>query len=444
MNRLLTILAVAGLTSTLLLCNSARADATGSDAKAKQSEPATEAGSGGATAKPVEQALPPGHPPISSKQPKSAMPAGHPPVAPKTAELPAGHPPIQPKQANPGLPAGHPEIAPKGGVLAEMPATTAGTGAITIQAVQGTVNGPPIGNAQVTIQLFHRGQVLAKFSNRLNDAGKVTFADLPLGMPFQPLVTINHSGVDYQAAGELMDRKHPGQEIQMHVYETTDAEPAWKVKMRHIMAEPTTEGLHVMEMLAIENPADRSWIGKANEKGERRTLALPLPAGAIKAKAANGAHDCCAVTVNGMLIDSMPLIPGVTQFQFEYFVPITNNAVSVTLKAPADVQHTMLFVPMDGSTVEATGLQTMGASPMADAKARMYRAAPMKAGDAVSFTITGLTADLLKATAPAPEQGADAAPVSSNMPQVIAGIGAAVILVPGLAVVFMKPRARQS
>lgn len=403
---------------------------------------------------PERRGLPAGHPPIAGMAPatlesSAELPPGHPPIGQMPMDLPAGHPPLSPTQANSGLPANHPEISAQGGALTRMPPTAAGTGALIVRAVQGTAEGPTIADAPVTIALYHRGQVMARFTGTLDDQGATTFADLPLGMPFQPLVTIHHAGVEYQAAGEVMDHQHPGQEIEMYVYETTEQRPDWRILMRHIMVQPTVEGLHVAEMLSIENPADRSWIGPADDKGHRKTLLLPLPPGAIKARAANGEHDCCAVPVDGMLADSMPLLPGVTQFQFEYFVPIADAAVDVTIQAPTDVQHTMLFVPDDGTTVRTTGLAAIGASPMVEAATRAYRAAPMKAGEAVSFSITGLTDDLLKAVTPAEPADPDA-PVApraagmvtgaADMPRMIAGIGAAVILVLGLTAIFLKPR----
>ena len=135
-----------------------------------------------------------------------------------------------------------------------MHASHAGTASIAIQAIQGTKGGPKVGGDPVTIELFGKGGKLDTIDAQLDEHGVATLEGLPLAAHFVPKVTVKHAGVSYEAVGQPMDAARPSQKITVTVHETSDREPDWQVQMWHIMLHPTEEGIHVSEMLAVDNP----------------------------------------------------------------------------------------------------------------------------------------------------------------------------------------------
>jgi hypothetical protein len=326
-----------------------------------------------------------------------------------------------------GLPAGHPNIYGNG--PATRPAAKFGT--VMLRAYQGTKDAPAIGETRAVLELYHRGQVLAKVEGTLDASGSLVFTKLPLDVPFQPVVMLRHSGVDYTAVGEVMDGYHAGQELEVPVYETTEKQPAWDVEMRHVIVEPAAEAVRVTEMLVVANPTDRTWLGAPQKDGKRVSFAIPLPAGASQVEFGNGADGSVKFEA-GRVVNALPLQPGSTQYQLTYVVPVVDGKAKVQVVAPAPTRHMMVFVADNGSPVTAEGLQASGKHDMGNgAAALVFGGADLKANQVAAVNIA-LPKPIKKGTVGSTTDGA-------RIAKIVAGAGGAVGLVIGVGYVVFKP-----
>ena len=141
--------------------------------------------------------LPPGHPTVPAQNPNT---------------LPPGHPSV-PNQGQGQLPAGHPSV--NGQAPTTRPA--AKSAALIVRAFQGTKGAAAIGTEPVTVELWNQGKLLNKLEGKLDASGTSVFQNIPLDPPFQPLVKINHGGLEFSAIGDIMDPYHAGQEIGLQV-----------------------------------------------------------------------------------------------------------------------------------------------------------------------------------------------------------------------------------
>ena len=385
-------------------------------------------------------------------------------------ELPSGHPDIaqlleQRKAAkakakmNGELPAGHPPIsgmAPRAGtpMQATLPGTTqpAMFGTLVVRAVQGTAGGPAVGELPVTVELLMGDQAIDKKQLKLTADGTARLDNIPLSMNITPVVKVTYNGVEFTGQGGVMDGSRAEQQIQVPVFETTESAPAWTVKMQHVMLEPTVEGVRVMDMLAVENPTDRAWVGQAGADGKRRTLAFALPAGAKDVSFGGALHDCCTVVADGKVFDSMALVPGVSQYRISYTLPVNNGNADVALTTVAPVKHLMVFVPDDGSIVKADGIGNGGVADMGGGKTRFFRATDVAAGAAVRLNISGITTRAT-ATAAAAATGTPAgtraaavkAGSSAQTAKLIAGVGGlGIFVVGGMLLMFKAPKSKKA
>jgi hypothetical protein len=386
--------------------------------------------SAGVVALAEDAKLPAGHPAIpAADAPK--LPSGHPAipgVAPSTQPaLPAGHPALP--SADPSLPPGHPGVA---GANAPRPA--AGTASIALRAYQGTKGAAAVGADAVVVELYHRGALLQKVDAKLDATGNAVISGLPINLPFQPLIRINHAGVEYTAAGNPMDATHTSQKVEMAVFETTEEVPDWSVQMLHVMMVPAADGMvHVEQMMAIANPADRAWLGK-KEGDKRVTMTFNLPAGAAEVGIRGG--DGCELLPDNKVANRTPLSPGVSQIVLEYVVPMKDNQATLNFTVPGTTQQAMVIIP-DGTTVIAKGLESGGVKEMGKSKAQIFKGENLKAGAEISLCLAfdPSKAPVKKAAAVIPEE-------NSSTPKMIAGVGGGLILAIGTAWVFLKPAAK--
>lgn len=305
-------------------------------------------------------------------------------------------------------PAGGPRPAagkPMSAAMAEMLGLTSPTGAeattqpagsasISIQAVQGTKDGPKITGGKATIKLYRgRGIEPEVLEANLDEHGTGLLENLSLARPFQPVVTIEHAGVSYQAVGEPMTPASPSQKIEVTIYETTDQRPELMIQMRYVRADATPEGLHIADMMIVNNPTDRAWLGSAGPDGKRSAMWVALPAGAKDIAMDGDFHECCARVEDGKVVSSAPLVPGQSQFSLEYMVPGDGGLASVTIDAPAPVRGMTVMVPEDQvGNIRVEGLEKSKTFPPKGmgVALRSFKGEGIVPGRKIVLTMTGL------------------------------------------------------
>jgi hypothetical protein len=353
----------------------------------------------------------------------------------KPAELPAGHPQLP--SNHPQLPAA-PATQPAADVsLAQMLARRQGkpsatqpanaAGIIRVRAVQGTANGPKIGVLPVSIDLYQGENIADKIEGKLDAQGTFNVEGVPAEL--SPVVRISYNGVEYTGAGQVSDGKGEIQPIQVTVYETSEAAPAWQIKMHHVMLEPAAEGVAVMEMMSVENATDRAWIGKAGSDNKRKTVTFPLPAGASDVQFGGAFHDCCTKVVDGKVVSEMPLVPGTTQYTLVYKMPVSGGKANFVVATPAPIGSMMVFAPDDGSTIVAQGIEDGGLATMGGGKTRVFRANNLAAGAKIELAMSNLSAKPQAAMAS-----------SSKTAKIVAGAGGlSIFLVGGMFLLRKGP-----
>ena len=357
---------------------------------------------------------------------KPALPQGHPSVPAQNNSLPSGHPSLP--QQNPGgsLPAGHPQV--EGATT--RPAAQFGT--LILRTYQGTKGGPALGEEAVTVEFYYRGQLVYKDAAKLDASGTTVFQKIPLATPCQPLVKVKHAGIEYAAVGEILHGYHASETIEMNVYEVTDKQPQWGVQARHIMIDPTPQGLNVIEMVAFQNPTDRSWLGNSRPDGSKATFFIDLPANATNVKLDGPSDGIKIDKTNITAVTAMQ--PGVCQLQITYNVPAgADGKVVLPILNPTAVGRLMCFVTENGSTTTAEGLTSGGAQAMPNgAKTLMFVGNDLKVGQKASLTVV-----LPKAA----KASADHVPGSNSVyfAKVVAAVGGGVVLVAGTGYVLFRP-----
>jgi len=373
-----------------------------------------------------EPALPPGHPPMGGAKaaaPMGKLPADHPP-------LPAGHPPMggaRPKAAATrpagALPTGHPNVQPKV------------EGSLKVRVVQGTANAPAVGAAAFTFHLFdEHGHPMSEqpLEGKLEPDGTALLTTVPVRTPVFAKVSVTYAGATFEALSDRMDPLNADAEVEVRVFETTDTLPQLAIGMRHLIVTQVPKGVRVEEILMIDNPSDRAYAGKPGPDGKKVSFSLPLPAGASNLELSAQMHDCCNAIKGDQLVSNMPLNPGETQYSFAYTVPASGGKATLGLSAPAPVNHLMLLLPDDGTTVTPSGLTSTGVRDLGKGKKRIYKAATQPAGQVASLTIEGLGQGGPGAAVARAAMGA------SGIAKAVAGVGLVLILVVGLVVVLIR------
>ncbi len=321
------------------------------------------------------------------------------------------------------LPPGHPEIAHPS--PSSMPESAIGT--LRIHAQQKTADGPSL-QGQKAIVHFYQGDKVIKHVDAVLDAnGEATVGDIPLTRnAVQALVMVPYGNITYQAVSHIMNSAMTEAKVEVPVYETTRDIPEWKIAMRHLMISHTSAGVRVVDMLAVDNPSDRTWIG-TNEHEEGTTLILKLPPGAGNIEIGDGFTEHSLHFHNGTIYNVAPMTPGMTHYSFGYTIPVKSGKVEIPINTPALTQQLIVFAPNDGSEIKANGLLEQGTRKTDGGEMRMFSGVALMPGQPSGLTISGL------ANTPAAVGG------GWSTAQVVAASALGVVLLGGIGFMLLKP-----
>lgn len=304
------------------------------------------------------------------------------------------------------------------------------TGSLAVRGIQGTKDGPAVGETDVEIHLFHRDTFIRQVDARLDEHGVVVVQGLPVAIGIQPVVRIKYDGVVYQEVGPRMDASNRDAAIDVTVYQTTDDQPDWRIPMRHLVTEPRADGVIVSETVVVENPSDRSWLGgPPGPEGRRTAVSVLIPAGVREVNLDSGFHGwCCTAHQERELAVQMPLMPGRTVLRFSYVVPVADGRAALSVAAPVPVDHMVIFVPEDGSTAEPLAVEAAGTEQMGPARVRLYQGQSIPGGQDSGVVLTGVRAR-------APALPGDA---SSSVARTIAVIGIGLVVLAGVVLLLLR------
>jgi hypothetical protein len=302
-------------------------------------------------------------------------------------------------------------------------------GTLTVRAVQKTAGGPAIKGDDVTVEIYDQDNMIKKIQAKLDENGVARVPDVPFGGTYGQFIRVNHASLEYTA------QVNAGQEVAVNCYEATDQVPAWNIKMRHMIVQPIEGGVQVTDVLAVENPGDKAWIGR-KEGDQRTTFAFAVPATATDVKLDGAFHECCVKVENGKLTNTMALWPGVNKYQVSYVLPVGKDGkAQIETTAPALTKNMIVMLPDDNTPASAEGLEGPSTVNMGSGNTRFFRGQDLKEGASIKIHVTSTPA-AVKASVPA--KSSSNAISASQTGKLIAGAGGLLIFLVGGSLMFLK------
>lgn len=317
-----------------------------------------------------------------------ALPSGHPAIGEqKPAPLPSGHPDISQMGGGGGsgqLPPNHPGIpsAPKKADAKPVDVI------FNLEAVQQTKGAKPIGAVPATLEFYIEDEKVGEAINfNFDESGKASVPAKAVPTGAVGYITVKYQDVEYHAISAVVDGSKAQTKVGIGIFEATDVKPDWQVAMQHVILSPESDGLHVMEMVSVENPTDKSWIGTPGSDGKRSTISFPVPPTSGDILPVQGFKDGYVTLDGDLLVNQLPLTPGATQYRIGYTIPYKDAKAAMSFKTTSPVKHLMVFVPDDGTQTDVKGLQSLGQQEMNGKKLRAFMGMDLPTGAPIELTV---------------------------------------------------------
>ncbi len=321
-------------------------------------------------------------------------------------------------------------------------------GSIAIRAIQGTEGAAPIGVLPIQVDLVSNNTIIRTIDTSLDEFGVAVLTNLPVEQGIFPIVRIDYGDVKYQQFGTMMDANNAQQRIEMVCYETTETQPNLNTVLRQVMIIASGHGIKVTEIVVVNNPTTRTWIGSGTGKpgmDTRTTIQFTLPEQADNISMANGGRLGSATVESTSIINHMPLVPRESEFSYGYSIHSDPQGnINLVIPQNAKVDALMVVVPQSMKVGALTGLEFGGNNQIADTPVRYYQALDLLPGQSTAIALSGFEhseGEAASAMGKTATPGANSSANSgSNNFKLIAGIGIAILVLGGIAFIIARAK----
>jgi len=259
-----------------------------------------------------------------------------------------------------------------------------GTGVIEGQVANGTAGGlEPGAGLQVTVQVFLGGSVVDTLQAVTDGDGRFRFEGLDTDPELEYWPEVVYLDVPYSVEEPLFfDGEGATLSAAITVYETTDDDSGIRLDSVHMIAESFGQVLRISEIHLFGNAGDRTYVGSEGDGGQRGTLFIPLPEGAVGLAFGEDIPADRYVEVEGGLMDTAPVPPGseASLTFFSYHLVVTGQTIPMerTFAYPLTILNVLAAQP--GLTLNSDQLQFQGLEPFQGRDYGLYTIQDVPAG----------------------------------------------------------------
>jgi hypothetical protein len=267
-----------------------------------------------------------------------------------------------------------------------LPVADLAVGTVTARVIRGQLSNPLEGQ---TVELTGGG---AARTAKTDGSGRATFTGLPPGTAVKVSVTVDGERVESR---EFAIPDVGGIRLMLVATDPTAAKEAGRLAQQPPVAGSVTFGgesrfvvemgddsLSVFNILQIVN-ADKRPVQTA-------PLVFDLPSGAVGAGLLEGSPKTAVAAGNRVTVNG-PFAPGLTTLQFAYSIPLGSDSIAIEQKLPAALPQLSVVVQKLGAMQLISPQIEQRREMSADGNTYIVgQGGPLKAGDTVSLTLSGL------------------------------------------------------
>ncbi len=270
-------------------------------------------------------------------------------------------------------------------------AAEAGNGIINGQLVNKTSGGSSVADQVVTLKTsLDNSEVGAATAKTQND-GRFVFDKLATAPGYSYEITVSYQEGDYSSNALSFAENETAKSVELVVYDSTTSSEAITVETAHTVIYAGQDSLEVMEVYLISNSSDRTYIGsgEVTALGRRKTLDLPLPAGAIDMQYFGDLMGCCIVTIPEGFSDTMAIQPGSKEIAYSYKIDQFPGKFTLSRTVANPMASYALLVAGEGINVESKELTARGPVDISGTTFNQFSGADFTPGQVISASLSG-------------------------------------------------------
>lgn len=224
------------------------------------------------------------------------------------------------------------------------------TGMIKGRLLNQTIAGKGVARLEIKLHQFMENKETIIGQAKTDAAGSFSFQQIKADKSAVYAVSARYGEISYFGEPIHLKDKEISQ-TKLIIYDTTDQATGLHVQMHHIFFEKGEDALQVEEVIVVENPGNRTFIGSREiVPGKKETFRISLPAEA-KDVHYEPPLDLVSGEPGAAISVSTPLKPGKNELIYGYTIPspgkkyvfskvfyLNTDAVSVVLPVSKDLR----------------------------------------------------------------------------------------------------------
>ncbi|MEK7347269.1 MAG: hypothetical protein AABZ94_00195 [Candidatus Eisenbacteria bacterium] len=245
----------------------------------------------------------------------------------------------------------------------------------------------PAANQKVTLHVVRGAEEVPGATKTTGADGKVRFENIPDGNGLEFYMATEYAGAFY-TEGPIRPGPDGSYRQELTVFEVGKEIDKVEVSNHHIIIERKDDGLHVNEIMIVDNSAPTAYLGSGASHADKAGIRLGLPASIKAFEPGMGAEEGTLVAQGRELMSLRPVPPGQRPLSFTYHVPLSGRM---------DLSHrfyfpTRTFVVMIDDPrlkLESKALTYAGSREQGGKKYEMYTGTNMETGKEVAIRVIG-------------------------------------------------------
>ena len=222
-------------------------------------------------------------------------------------------------------------------------------------------------------------------------AGRFNFQDLATTPGLRYLPVVEYQGALYFTKPLSLEGQ-PRQSAEIVVYEATNSDQWVALERANILVQGFGQGrLDLMEMGAVANVGDRTYVGAPSSAGGPQTslrFALPPGASNVTPQLGLGQGDLMP-SPEGFAVAS-PIVPGRHQVAFSYSLTYSGDRLDLSRQLVYPTMSLNLYLPDVGIRPESPLLQPQGPAELGGQRYLLFSATNLPRGTPLGLVLAGL------------------------------------------------------
>ncbi|MBC8507411.1 MAG: c-type cytochrome [Anaerolineales bacterium] len=256
---------------------------------------------------------------------------------------------------------------------------------VFVQVVNGSGGDLPVGT-DVILHGYDGMEESFTQTATLNEEGFVFFEEIPMPEGRVFLATTEHEQVAYGSDIFQVSPENIEADLSLMIFDSTTDTSNLAIERLHVFFDFINPGsVQVIELVLLSNMSGETVAAP----DDNPVIEFELPEGAINLEVQESMQLRLLQTEDGFGVGSVRPSGEPYDITFAFEMPYDKKKADISLPVPLDAAAAIIIAPEDGVKLKSDQLQDGGSRDFQGIPYRTYNANNIKAGDSLTFTLSG-------------------------------------------------------